>query len=752
MQDTILQLAPDEPAKAPSFSVQLELSQAEILAMFPPEDQAVILERLHVLGVVSQMVGDDFAMNVELNRPGAGWHWDFKANKVRADPVDLVSKSVDYNRGGMLHEGAHRLLSRLSSIPTAMWETIGFSILCNCIDDCRVNNFVCDSYPAGPQQLAALYEREKEIEESPEVQEPGIIPTPSSIRAGLELIKLWYKERAGEKVTIDPELPPEIQKFLKKTYKAASSLWWTYPSVEEVRATPDLARHYSQAIVEGIAEKVWPEFQKLVEADLQDATLAEMLRSFNRGPEIDIPVQLASELSEEELQALIDAITAGNLEIGGSGGGMAGAGGVIILDKLPPELRRKLEEFIKSLSPEAQRRLAERSRGFLDKVMRGIEDKLKGGGESSGQGAGKGGAAGDSKSEKPDDYQTASGGEAQPRPARSSYGASSDGAGGASGNALEDFFDQFPLSPEDWEEIRLESERMGVKHDSTPVPQRRGPGNRRTKSLLDEEFDKEVPEEARGQGGPLYDRTRREMSSIMNALESELRQIFVNRLKRRWTSGHRTGPLLDIPVRIREIAGGVSPAKSRIFKQREDPDRVDYAFTLLVDVSGSMGGDKMRETFKAVVAIVEVLNRLGVKVEVLGFDGKTYEFKKFGESLSSKSRGKIGSLPAAGGGGTRDAQAIYTAATRLMAQRAKEKYLLVLTDGMSGMGEQLERIVAEIRAQGEVKLIGFGIGPGTEFVDRYYPNSCSNVEVPVIPRLLSRTIKKAIKDYSMFKR
>ena len=96
--------------------------------------------------------------------------------------------------------------------------------------------------------------------------------------------------------------------------------------------------------------------------------------------------------------------------------------------------------------------------------------------------------------------------------------------------------------------------------------------------------------------------------------------------------------------------------------------------------------------------------------------------------------------------------AVRIAAERLGKQRAKEKYLFVLTDGASGLGSYLERIVQQIREDGAIKLIGLGIGPGTDFVEHYYPNSYPNVDVVLLPRVITRLIREVIADYSKFKR
>ena len=74
----------------------LRNGQKEILGKFSPEQQQVIQYRLAVIRPIASFIGKDFKMPVELNEPGQGWHWDFKENKTRVDPLDLVETMKEW--------------------------------------------------------------------------------------------------------------------------------------------------------------------------------------------------------------------------------------------------------------------------------------------------------------------------------------------------------------------------------------------------------------------------------------------------------------------------------------------------------------------------------------------------------------------------------------------------------------------------------------------------------------------------------
>ena len=72
--------------------------QAGIISQFEPSQQSEIRQKQQVLSSLAYFIGKDFRIPVELNNPGAGWHWDFAENKIRIDPKDLVEKPMDYLR------------------------------------------------------------------------------------------------------------------------------------------------------------------------------------------------------------------------------------------------------------------------------------------------------------------------------------------------------------------------------------------------------------------------------------------------------------------------------------------------------------------------------------------------------------------------------------------------------------------------------------------------------------------------------
>lgn len=90
-------------------------------------------------------------------------------------------------------------------------------------------------------------------------------------------------------------------------------------------------------------------------------------------------------------------------------------------------------------------------------------------------------------------------------------------------------------------------------------------------------------------------------------------------------------------------------------------------------------------------------------------------------------------------------------------QKANEKFLIVLSDGLpeespqhSGSTYDLSAQIKRILDETDQKLIGLGIGRGTEHVEKYYPSSLANIPIEEMGRKLADVIREAIENYDKF--
>ncbi|HQU07543.1 MAG TPA: VWA domain-containing protein [Candidatus Paceibacterota bacterium] len=673
--------------------------QDEILGGFSEAERADILHKQKVLSSLGYFIGKDFDMPILLNKPGAGWHWNFKENHIKIDPKDLLEKSLDYLRFVISHEGGHRRISRTDFIPEEVWQQPGFSFMMNAVEDPRDNNFVAEAYPKFREQMNVAYTLDTQFEEEAKSAAKTKLGTvPRFLQAGHEYIKQWFNEANGKPFVIDESLPEDVRAAVEKTLTAAQESWWRYPSKDEADKSEKLISQYAEASYRINLEKIWPEFKKLVDEDVKDQQTKKALDDMQKSQEPQepgegevgekgepqqgngIPQELKDKLTPEEAQELGEKMEAAQ--------GEGGEPSTIDPASLSPELKKKIEEYVESLpqdvKDELEHRAKEAIRELEEEINKAIRAKIA-----------------EDKEGRPESPEQTTPAETPSKPS------------------------EHPADEPDVSGVRDTLESL-----LAPSPE-------------------------------AYDTVMREVLPLINRLENDLREIFVARQARAWDSGHKFGKKIDLKRRIQEKAKDVSAFESRAWQKREAPSEKDYAITLLVDLSGSMRGTKITETFKAVVVLAEVLNALSIKTEILGFNDRIHDFQDFGVRLTDASRREMGAMleevDSSRARYNDDGWALKEASARLARENAEEKFLIALSDGIpaesgahSGAEFDLHKVVKEILETTDQKLVGLGIGSGTEHVSGYYPHSLADVPVKEMAEKLADLIRDVIANYEDF--
>lgn len=675
--------------------------QAEILGQYTPAEQQTILYRQRVLSSLAYFIGKDFTMPVKLNEPGGGWHWDFQANETFIDPKDLLEKPMNYLRFVISHEGGHRRISRAADIPLDVWTQPGFSFMMNAIEDPRDNNFVAEAYPKFVDDMDVAYQLDMDFEKKAKTDAKGELGfQPRFMQAGLEYIKQWFAETRGEEPVLSDDLPAEVKDVVQKTIESARDSWLRYPSRPEADRGESMIRRYAQVSYEINRDEVWPEFKKLVEEDMKDERMQELLKQMAQDGqgegEREMGQGLQDNLTQQEQQELSDAIQ-NAMQASEGNEGQPGKMVAIDLDSLSPSLKQKIQDYIDSLPEDVKKELEKKAKEAIEAYEQKLNEELEG---------------------KLSDTPT----KKRERQTQESQQVNQDAS------------DQ---KPQEREQDRTREEPDDLKE---------------FRDLIDQAINRDEN---------IYEATRREVLPIIDALENDLREIFVARRAHNWESGYRTGKRIDIKKRIQEKAKGISAVESHAWQRRELPQEKDYAITLLVDLSGSMQGQKIRETFKGAVVLAEVLNRLSIQTEILGFNDKLYEYQDYGQGMNREVRevmgGMLQEVSSSGARYNDDGWAVEQASERLARQKAKEKFLFVLSDGEpvpssahSARKYELSGVIGRVMKDTDQKLIGLGIGSGTGHVEDYYPNSVANISVRQMPDKLADVIREAIANFDAF--
>ncbi|TSA44272.1 hypothetical protein D4R49_00425 [bacterium] len=658
--------------------------QEQILAQFSPEERKLIRERMRVLSLIPNHIGKDFEMEVELNTPGGGWHWNFAINHVRVDPKDLLEKPLDWCRQTMVHEGGHRRVSRTDFIPKDVWEQPGFSSMMNAIEDPRMENFVSEAYPPYRKLQKTAYEHDLESEKRmKEKASEQLGRQPRFMQAGFEYIKQWFKQSQGQPFELSPDLPDDVRAVVEKTLKAAEDSWLRYPTRDEADKSEELVRAYAEKSYEINRDRVWPDFKQLVEQDIKDQEIPQFIKDLMKGEGKPEPGQ-GEGLPEKDVQNIKDAVKAAL--------GEKGEGKPIPPGALSEELKQKIQAAFDALPEDKKRKIMEAARAAIRELADEFAEQFEG------------------------EYVKA--GEPQGKPE--------------------------PGTQEPESRAWSESERVAdnARHEM----------RRRMEESLE-----------RGEGDP-YREALTEMASYIDALTGDLRDVFVKRKMTKTESGYRSGRRWNIRTRIKERIADIPLIKTQSREQPESSgEETDYAVLLQIDLSGSMSrGNKIEEAFKAIVLLSETLNNLNIHFEIDGFQDLLLEFKRFEEQLDESMRLTLNQLLLEvenenpnghnNSGDNDDGACLREASLHLGLQAAREKILIVLSDGQPAMDSgrktqgqldrELKAVIREIRENTDQKLIGIGINSSA--VSSYYENNLPNVDAKELALTLGELLRSVI--------
>lgn len=235
-----------------------------------------------------------------------------------------------------------------------------------------------------------------------------------------------------------------------------------------------------------------------------------------------------------------------------------------------------------------------------------------------------------------------------------------------------------------------------------------------------------------------YERLLAKMGGTINVARRTLERVLAAKMNRDWDYGREAGRL-DTRRLVRAYN-----AQPNVFKMRSESESVDTAVTLLIDLSGSMYGFKVRTAQDTAIVFAEAMVKAGVAVEVLGFTNNShpkfnrdvglysrYEpldmivFKAFEERLID-ARGAMAAMSELAHGNNTDGEALLYAYGRLKRRPERRHVLLVLSDGEPAartafyghLDKHLSDVVEMITKAG-VECVGIGILDAS--VERFYP-------------------------------
>ncbi len=752
-----------------------------------PEEEVKIeipKEEWEILEIIAKRVGGDFGMKVEQGPPYLKEINPLTGQEEKIPYVafeNVAERSITFNplfvkenprkaKRIAAHEGSHRAITRgeheigLSKEQVkklSSSEYIGFHSFRNIgLEDPRVNNWDTRKFPALIELNKELYDEQLKEENAQFIApEVNLIISklgryPRYAEAASELVRLWHKG------VYSKNLKPEIHKFLQRVQKDA---------IEYQNNIPPTDRSLEEKEVIEIAQKcfkqyhdyIWPEVKKLVEMDLHTEEQRQMMKEFRqkqkeieqKREELKQARDQGDQKREEELQKEIEGL---EKELDPFNG-------------LPEDVRKELQEQIDKAIREAIERLnqeieekekqiegARQRQEELEKEIKELEEKTEKASGKEKEELEK--QLQEKKAEKlsqemkqkqaeeelkniQDSLEQIESGEEMPYP--------EDKLSDKTKQELDKLFKKLPRKKqeelkekaqetlEDFEDAVNKAMEGKLNEDKPESHKERREREEKEKKAEEErektekerkELEKKL-EQMRKEKMTEYDKTYEEVADIINSLYIRLKRFFLPERHPKWKKGYPTGSRVDLEMAMQAEAD--KRYLGKIWERKTIPHKFDYRFSILVDLSGSMKGEKIEETFKGLVVLAEVLEKLGIQYEIIGFSDSVKTFKRWKEKLNKKVRDRLAAMKSWGGGGTNTTEATNETYKSFLKNLGKDNFLITLTDGKPDDSKSLKKVLNKITKEKKVRLFGIGLGPDTEFVKDFYKAAFSLPKIKV---------------------
>lgn len=658
------------------LQVVIELPQGESFLVRISDDV------WRALKAIARKVGGDFGMEVKMGKPGEASRFVAADSTIFLDPVDVIDSPQQalFVAG---HEGAHRAITpspRELGLPgetvDALCRQVGFMALQNFIEDPAVNDWMVGRYPGMEKTVLDVYDdfavSDTEGAFTPEVREltQKIGYIPRFAKYGFQVIRRWHTGQTG--IVLDPDVKLALERTMDSVDESIASI----PDPESSEHPRILAAARKRFEIN--TNRVWPEYKKLVEKDIRTEAARQML----------IATLAAAETLGRKREELEEAERRGNKQ-------------------RQEQLAQEIEQLEKQLKPLDD--LPREVREELERAMGKARQKLEEAGIAS-----------------PD---------SRPLP----LDELSEGAK----RALRQAFENLPalqrrtLREKAKRQLGDYEDLLGQALEGRLLLERPQSHQKRREQADKEAARKRAEDQARQVSRGLeqarrarmteYEKVYEEVVTEIDTLYTSLRRFLMPERHPRWRAGYPTGQRVDLGQVMQAVK---DPVRLRTLWERKTiPHKIDYRFVFLVDVSGSMFSGAIEETFKGLVVLVEVLEKLWIPNEVIGFSDQVKVFKRWDERLDRGLRDKLAGMLHWGGGSTNTLGATRRAVNELRRNPGKDNFLVTMTDGMPDEPEGLKTLLESLEREKLIRTVGIGIGPETEGVEEYYKAS---LHLPVI--------------------
>ena len=732
----------------------------------PPEQTQegkveITQEYLDYLREIARSVSGNPKMGFELGTAGHGskaFLFDAEHQKIVIDPEHIKERGEGIFV--LAHEAAHvfmtigpKELGLTPEMANRLFGQTGFGYINNAVEDCAISDFQENKFIHLGDLINANYDKSFTEENAnlwatmPGSEEDFLVREyyqrtgnmPRFIQYGSEIMRDWHAGKFSQK------LDAAVQAALKKTIKPARESIATIPDAKEANRRNIVK--VAQKRFKLVAEKIWPEAKKLVEMDLHTEELRQMAQEL-----MDKLRELAQKQQEkQQAQHQGDSKKAEEItkemeqvkkEIGDLGG------------EFSPEVAKELTDLAEAMTKEMESGAQQQDQG---------EQEQEGGQQQDDAGTeGQPGTPGDQAQENGQES-----GDAKP----ADFPLPEDKLSEKAKKELEEKFEK--LSKEKKQELRqkaqqgvqdledkLNEERQGKlnqdKPESHAKQQERQEQEQQEKEEEQQQKEQEKKEQKEQQKKPKpskedQEREAKERKDRQEKLEEEMlakqrenmprfqrvmeeiepqRDELYKRLKdilrpeefSGLESGHPRGKILNPQIAMQgdaQMEMGMDPTKyQEMWDDEYEPVKTDNRIVSLIDLSGSMQGDRINEAEKGVDTATSALDKLedvdsGIKNAVIGYHRRVFHYKKMNQRLNEEVQRGLSTMPERTDDDDAGTDTFYgiTEALKELSENlgTTGNFILNFTDGQSSNAEELKALLTEGKQERKLKKIKVGL-------------------------------------------
>ncbi|MDD3293051.1 MAG: hypothetical protein PHI45_03490 [Candidatus Pacebacteria bacterium] len=707
------------------------------------ENKEVFPEDLQELKEIACQVGEDSETRIMIGQPGGGSFFNPEQNSITFDPLQ-IEKNINDAKFIAAHEGSHRAIT---SGPKEMgfsnkqiqdyYSQVGFGYLQNVIEDPTVNNWLSKRFPRIGSYSEEIYDKilEKDnvvLGSSKEAQEFYIKNGywPRYLQYGSEIIRDWHQKRFSD------NLDPAVEKSLNRTIDIARESIDYMPNPLKKNERSEIIK-LSKKRFDNNTKYIWPELKKLVEMDMHTEEQRQMLDDLMK----------EQKESKDNNQSQEDQGVDGGFssERGGLKGGNSNT-------RLPEDLKKEIEKQIDTFSKEIKEKLdkneeeledTKKKQKELEEEIKELEEKVKNTTGKEKEDIEK--EIENKKGEKKAEEKRGKGLEEENKNITDALSGESkdnpipiDNLSKENRDRIEEIFNNLP--DEKKKELREKAKEKLGKLEDDVNKEMEGKLNEDTipshedlnKKLKEENSKKQTNSRTRKEFSSIseslkkirmesmnpYEKQRLEVSDQIENLYQRLKKIFKPDDYGGDETGYSQGTSVDMSRAMQ--ADNDFNQRNKMWIKSELPEKKDYRFWHLIDLSGSMEGSKIEETSKAFIIAAEAIDRIEnfnsdnstIHQGISGFNEDTFVFKDAKERFSKNVQDNLSNMTKMANGGTNTYKGTIEALEKIKEDCGENgNFILTFSDGAPNgdVQEELKELLKESKEERVKKNIKIGL-------------------------------------------